>query len=346
LLQIHFLGTGAALDETSNSSLPPSPDEPPAGTPAPPASPLHDIFIGPHGLRAGWRVLIFLALSLATLLFVSVFFGLIAPSFFKNHRSFSPEFVLASEALSLVALFVTMITISLIEHRPIDSYGLPARRAFQSKFWAGGVVGFVSLTGLLLAIRGLHGFYFGSIMLSGRALLHYAVLWAIAFLMVGVWEEYSFRGYMQFVLTRGTGFWPAAILTSLVFGLLHGTNKGESAVGLAAVVAVGLFFCLTLRRTGDLWFAVGFHAAWDYAQTFLYGVPDSGQPAVGHLFNSHFQGPEWLTGGSVGPEGSLLAFVVLALAALVVAWLYPEVKYPEPEGASAPSTPNPAPVLN
>ena len=335
------------MDEISNSPLSaPLPGETPSSPPAPPAHPLHKIFLGPSGLRAGWRVLLFLALFVAALFFVSICFRTLVPSFFQGHRSFSPAFVIVSEVLSLTALFLTMFAISRLEHCSIDSYGLPARRAFKGTFWAGAALGFLSLTLLLLAIRALHGFYLGSIALSGRALLHYAALWAIAFLMVGIWEEYSFRGYMQFVLTRGIGFWPAAVLTSLFFGLLHGTNQGESWVGLVAVVAVGLFFCLTLRRTGNLWFAVGFHAAWDYAQTFLYGVPDSGEPGIGHLFNSRLEGPRWLTGGSVGPEGSLLSFVVLALAALFVAWLYPEAKYPEPETAIASANPGPTPVLN
>ncbi len=334
------------MDETQNHSLPPLPGDFPPGMPPPPAPPRYNIFTGPHGLRAGWRVLIFLALSLLILILVSTAFRFIAPSFFKQHHAFSPSFVIVSEILSLLVLLFTMLIIGRIEHRSIDSYGLPLRKAFCDTFWVGAVLGFVSLTALLMAIRGLHGFYFGPVALSGRALLHFALLWALAFLMVGVWEEYSFRGYLQFTLTRGAGFWPAAILTSLLFGVLHGTNPGESRVGLAAVFAVGLFFCLTLRRTGDLWFAVGFHAAWDYAQTFVYGVPDSGLPAVGHLFNSHFQGPAWLTGGSVGPEASLLVFPVLGLAALVVARLYPDTKYPEPEAAVAPSSPSPAPALS
>ncbi len=291
-------------------------------------------------------MLLFLALFVTALFSVSIFFGTIAPSFFQRHRSFSPALVVVNEALYLVALFLTLFVISRLERRSIDSYGLPARRAFKGTFWAGTAVGFLSLTLLLLMIRALHGFYFGSIALSGRALLHFAVLWAIAFLMVGFSEEYIFRGYMQFVLTRGMGFWPAAVLTSLLFGLVHKTNQGESLVGLAAVVAVGLFFCLTLRRTGNLWFAVGFHAAWDYAQTFLYGVPDSGEPGIGHLFNSRLEGPRWLTGGSVGPEGSWLSLVVLALAALFVAWLYPEAKYPEPgETTTRLPDPNPAPAM-
>jgi uncharacterized protein len=336
---------GTALDEISNSHAP-SPGELPSGLPEPPAHPLHKIFIGSNGLRAGWRGLLFLALFVTALILVSICFRTIAPAFFQGHRSFSPAFVIVSEALSLAALLLTMFVISRFERRSIDSYGLPARLAFKSTFWAGAAVGFLSLTLLLLAIRAFHGFYFGSIALSGRALLHFAVLWAIAFLMVGIWEEYSFRGYMQFVFTRGIGFWPAAVLTSLFFGVVHKTNQGESLAGLAAVVAVGLFFCLTLRRTGNLWFAVGFHAAWDYAQTFVYGVPDSGEPGIGHLFNSRLEGAKWLTGGSVGPEGSWLSFAVLALAALFVAWLYPEAKYPEPETAIASSNPSPTPVLN
>jgi len=334
------------LDETQNHSLPPLPGDFPPGMPPPPAPPRYNIFTGPHGLRAGWRVLIFLALSLLALVVVSTAFHFIAPWFFKQHHAFSPSLVIVNETLSLLGLLFTLLIIGRVEHRSIGSYGLPLRRAFRDTFWVGAVLGFVSLTALLMAIRGLHGFYFGPVALSGRALLHYAVLWAIAFLMVALWEEYVFRGYSQFVLTRGMGFWWAAIVTSLLFGLVHATNRGESPVGLTAVFAVGLFFCLTLRRTGNLWLAVGFHAAWDYAQTFVYGVPDSGLPAVGHLFNSHFQGPTWLTGGSVGPEASLLVFPVLGLAALVVAWLYPDTKYPEPEAAVAPSSPGPAPALN
>jgi CAAX protease family protein len=76
---------------------------------------------------------------------------------------------------------------------------------------------------------------------------------------------------------------------------------------------MGLFLCLTLRRTGNLWFAVGFHAAWDWGESFFYSVPDSGEIAVGHLMNSTSQGPKWLTGGTVGPEGSVLCLVIILI---------------------------------
>jgi membrane protease YdiL (CAAX protease family) len=92
-------------------------------------------------------------------------------------------------------------------------------------------------------------------------------------------------------------------------------------------VVIGFFFCLTLRRTGTLWWAIGFHMSWDWGESYLYSVPDSGGTAPGHLLNSSFHGPDWLTGGSVGPEGSYLVFVVLVVLWILFARAYPEVKY-------------------
>jgi membrane protease YdiL (CAAX protease family) len=89
-----------------------------------------------------------------------------------------------------------------------------------------------------------------------------------------------------------------------------------------------------LRRTGSLWFAVGFHAAWDWGETFVYSVPDSGTVFPGHLLKTSLHGPGWLTGGVVGPEGSLLCFVVIGVVWVAFARRYPEVKYLAPSGKS------------
>ena len=138
------------------------------------------------------------------------------------------------------------------------------------------------------------------------------------FLAVGFAEEFLFRGYLQFTLTEGMGFWPAALLLSLIFGAVHLRNPGEGVVGALSVFAIGMFLCLTLRRTGDLWLAIGWHAAFDFGETYLYSVPNSGLVMPGHLFAASLHGPRWLTGGSVGPEGSVFSFAVLAVAAVVV----------------------------
>jgi membrane protease YdiL (CAAX protease family) len=75
------------------------------------------------------------------------------------------------------------------------------------------------------------------------------------------------------------GFWPSAIIWPFVFAAVHMTNPDENLVGAFEVFMFAIFLCLTLRRTGTLWFAIGFHAAGDYAETFLFSVRDSGYAA-------------------------------------------------------------------
>ena len=89
-------------------------------------------------------------------------------------------------------------------------------------------------------------------------------------------------------------------------------------MGLIAVGCFGLFFCYTLRVTGNLWLAVGFHASWDWTESFFYGVPDSGTRMAGHLLDTAVSGPAWVSGGSAGPEGSVLILATLAAASLFV----------------------------
>jgi membrane protease YdiL (CAAX protease family) len=111
------------------------------------------------------------------------------------------------------------------------------------------------------------------------------------------------------------------LLLSFLFGFSHGTNPGESHVGLFSAGAVGLVFCLSLWYTGSLWFAVGLHAGWDWGQSFFYGTSDSGLVAQGHLYAERPIGKLLWSGGATGPEGSLLVIPLLALMALFM-WLW------------------------
>jgi hypothetical protein len=88
-------------------------------------------------------------------------------------------------------------------------------------------------------------------------------------------------------------------------------HSEENVLGILQVIASGLLFCLMIRRPSNLWFAIGFHAAWDWAETFFYGTPEGGLPGTGRFLNTSVQGPNWLTGASAGPEGSIFALVVL-----------------------------------
>ena len=122
------------------------------------------------------------------------------------------------------------------------------------------------------------------------------------------------------------GFWPAAVLLSAIFGAIHYCFKPmENWMDGLSVGLFGLFWCFTLRRTGTLWFAIGFHAMSDYADMVLFAQPNTGnygQSLTGHLLNVSYHGPEWLTGGPRGTEASSLEFLILALLFLAFARAY------------------------
>jgi uncharacterized protein len=305
-----------------DSGLNPSRSAPPERLAPPPPGGDPGVFFGPNGLRAGWRLLIFAVL---TILIGFALLLLLGPLV----RRFQPPGVLTFEATGfLAALGASLLMGRMIDHRSLAEYGLPWRRAFGRHFWVGTLWGFLALTALLLLIHLDGGFDFGTRALTGAKIVKYAVLWGATFLAVGFFEEYFFRGYALATLCAGMGFWPAACVLSAAFGAVHLNNPGEDWTGALCAGLIGLFFCLTLRRTGSLWFAIGMHAAWDFSESFVYSVPDSGAMVPGHMLNSSFHGSRWLTGGSVGPEGSALVFVVIAVLLLVFHRFYREIRFP------------------
>lgn len=117
-------------------------------------------------------------------------------------------------------------------------------------------------------------------------------------------------------------FWHAAWVSSTLFGLVHTGNPGENWIGIFAAAGIGFVFCASIWVTGSAWWAIGCHAAWDWAETFFFGTADSGNVASGHFLTSNPAGPALWSGGTNGPEGSLLVLpvILLILVALIVVY--------------------------
>jgi hypothetical protein len=159
----------------------------------------------------------------------------------------------------------------------------------------------------------------------------------------GIWGVYILAGLglvpcLLLHLTKGeaSSFWQAAWVTSTLFGYIHTGNNGETWIGIFAAAAIGFTFVVSVRVTGSAWWAIGCHAAWDWAETYFYGAADSGNVANGHYLTTTPAGPAFWSGGTDGPEGSVLVLgaVLLLLVALVV--LYGRKK-PAVVAASTPS---------
>ncbi|HUN83735.1 MAG TPA: CPBP family intramembrane glutamic endopeptidase [Terracidiphilus sp.] len=116
------------------------------------------------------------------------------------------------------------------------------------------------------------------------------------------------------------GFWQAAWVTSALFGFGHTGNNGENWIGIFAAAFIGFVFCVSVKVTGSAWWAIGCHMGWDWAETYFYGTADSGLVARGHYLTTITSGNPLWSGGSDGPEGSLLVIGIclLLLAALLV----------------------------
>lgn len=274
---------------------------------------------GSHGLRVGWRLLIYFGvLIFCVVVSIEATRALLRVLHWhlSNHppHTESVESLLVSQTLILVSALVATTVMAKIEKRSLTDYWIPRKGAFGRKFCEGLVWGLAVSAGIVLLIWIGHGYSFGSLALSGRQLISYSLLWAAAALINGFGENLAILGYPLFTLASAIRFWPAAILLTGIFTAGHFTNPGEYSVGLVSISLQCLFLCFTICRTGDLWFSIGLHAGGIFAEDFLLSAPDSGTIYTGHLLNSSFHGPRWLTGGSVGPEASVMAFLVLASA--------------------------------
>ena len=118
-----------------------------------------------------------------------------------------------------------------IERRPILAYGYVGDHKLI-RLVSGVLLGFFCLSVLVAVLWKAKLLVVDGVALRGLTAWKYAVGWAFVFLLVGIFEESLLRGYLQYTLARGVGFWWAALLLSIAFALGHVSNSGESVLGI------------------------------------------------------------------------------------------------------------------
>ncbi|MGA2887633.1 MAG: CPBP family intramembrane glutamic endopeptidase [Terracidiphilus sp.] len=309
----------------------------------------NSLFFGRFGLRAGYGIAIFIVVAFL-LIIASLLAGLAASgqlkdaialySFAKIHPHaprphfdlrFLPSLVIVNDGVMFFGLLATCCFFSKGERRPLRAYGIGGYRApyiVAGAFW-----GIVMMGAMVAVLHAGHWLVFDGRLLHGTPAVTYGLAWLFAFLLTGLSEEYTFRGYLQYSLMRGVwrlaeiisptntravAFWIAAAITSLLFAFAHTGNSGENFIGLAQVFFAGVAFVYALWRTGSLWWSIGFHMTWDWAQSYLFGVADSGNVSIGRLFATHPAGNIVYSGGTAGPEGSIFAPIALLITILII----------------------------
>jgi len=111
----------------------------------------------------------------------------------------SPSVSLAGEILLFLSVMIATATVGRFEGRSFGTYGLPIREDSLRKFVYGTIWGVVPLTSLLLVLRGLGSLEFGGTELKVGTSLRFILVWALVFILTGVFEEFAVRGYPQYV---------------------------------------------------------------------------------------------------------------------------------------------------
>jgi len=234
------------------------------------------------------------------------------------------------ELAALLLLLGGFAVISMVlEHQqnPLIAMGLGWRSTTKHEIGLGLAVGWGMVVVLVLPM-----------MLAGR--LHTSLFWEAGewwllltnFLLLAfgaMAEEIAFRGYPFQRLIESMGDAWATVLMTVVFGLVHLQNPYASLASTLVTILGGVLFSIAYLRTRSLWLPWGLHLGWNVSLGLLFGLPVSGVSEYSSVVQTIPGGPGWLTGLDYGPEGSLLAVLVLfaGIAVLVratrnLAWKY------------------------
>ena len=200
-----------------------------------------------------------------------------------------------------------------IEKRAVSELALPgALREYSAGFVLGGLMVCLSVAAIAA---------FGGVRTLSLASGSVIALPLLMHITVGLIEEMAMRGIFFRVLQESVGSWLALLASGLVFGAMHMINDNISVLAIANIALAGVFFAAAFLLTGRLWLCAALHAGWNFFQDGVFSLAVSGHEVKAGLLVTELSGPDWLTGGAFGIEGSAVDLVLVALATTAMVML-------------------------
>jgi membrane protease YdiL (CAAX protease family) len=237
-----------------------------------------------------------------------------------NKMDLSSLMLLSTAASAPSFLLATWIARRFLDKRSFVSLGLRLDRQAMVDLGAG-----LLISGTQMALVFLAELALGWIRLEGSSMQDGAVIkaigglagWLMAYIVVGLYEEITFRGY--YLQNLSTGISPAwgILVSSAVFGLFHMWNPGAGLMSTFGIILAGLYLAMACARSRRLWLPIGLHIGWNYFQGPVFGFPVSGTSSF-RLLRQTPTGPVPFTGGSFGPEAGLIVVPAILLGMLLV----------------------------
>ena len=217
----------------------------------------------------------------------------------------------------VIILFLFIFWVKVIEKNALSSLGFVKRNWLKYLGW--GIMFSLVQMGVIALIYQISGI--GSFELNELSLEPILFILGLFpfWLLQGGTEEVATRGWLLTRIAARTNLPLAIAISSSLFGILHMGNAGVTFLSVLNIVLDGVLAGLLLVYTDSIWLVVAQHGTWNYVQGNLLGFQVSGTGADASIFSfSMGSGPDWLTGGAFGAEGSIITTLVLLLSLVIV----------------------------
>ncbi|HFI0425739.1 TPA: lysostaphin resistance A-like protein [Streptococcus suis] len=227
-------------------------------------------------------------------------------------------------AFSFISLAI-ILWVRFVEKSPWLGLGIRKKGALKD-FLLGWGIGATMLTTCVLLMWGFGAIQVTSFQFSANLVGEFLIL-VLAWSIQGTTEELLTRGWMFSSLAAKHNIPVGILVSSLFFTFLHLSNDGISLIPLLDLTLFAILACLVMLKTGNLWVIGGLHAAWNCFQGNVFAFPVSGTQAGQAFIAVETSGPDWLSGGAFGVEGSIIS---LLIQAGMITWLVYELYFTSP----------------
>ena len=285
-------------------------------------------------IKYGWlRAILFLIAALITsaiftfigMMVLALIFGLDFSTIATNARDFIKDIGLPANITIAFFGFMGMLVMAWIFRRFIDgktfnSLGFKFSE-YKKDFLIGLLFGFILIASGFVILLILGNLSISDTNFNIPLLFGYVFLFTIGSLN----EEIMIRGYILTNFCDSMNKYIALIVSSLLFAIMHLANANVTVLSFVNIFLAGILLGIYYIHKRNLWFPISLHFSWNFFQGPIFGFEVSGVDVTGVIIQD-IQGPDLITGGTFGFEGSIIATLLMVISIVLLHYRYQEEK--------------------
>jgi len=278
-----------------------------------------------HGVKrrgVGWKIASLLLIYLLLASFFNVAWHLLRIPPQMQHGILNPGLMLLSGMILLGAILVASVwTLRFFDHRPLSTVGVPLSRPWVWQTLIGLLTGSIPPVLFFVAAYKLGSAQVERVPLELPHVLTQTLPALGSILLLAFHEELLYRGYLLQLISQKSGRMVAAVITGVLFGLVHAGNSAANPQGLIFTAIGGALLAWLVMRNGSLWMAGGYHAGWNATASLVLGLNVSGTTMPGSWITTTLTGPRWISGGLYGFESSMITGLTEPVVLGTLGWI-------------------------